>query len=89
MPSVSSIINRVKKEVQIHEDYLNYLINSELDIIREQILANSIKANKEEILNKISDVIIKNSKSSFVILLMGQGLYYILALGVRLFLAHI
>ena len=63
MPSVSSIINKVKREVQIHENYLNYLINSELDLIREQILDNGIKANKEKILNKISDAIIKKSKS--------------------------
>ena len=43
MPSVSSIINKVKREVQIHENYLNYLINSELDVAREQILDNGIK----------------------------------------------
>ena len=53
MPSVSSIINKVKREVQIHENYLNYLINSELDVIREQVLDNGIKTNKEEILIKI------------------------------------
>ena len=38
MPSVSSIIKEVKREVQIHENYLNHLINSELDVIREKIL---------------------------------------------------
>ena len=43
MPSVSSIINKVKREVQIHENYLNYLINSELDVTRQQILDNGIK----------------------------------------------
>ena len=43
MPSVSSIINKVKREVQIHENYLNYLINLELDVIREKILDNGIK----------------------------------------------
>ena len=58
MPSVSSIINKVKREVQIHENYLNYLINSELDVTREQILDNGIKTNKEEILNEISDLYI-------------------------------
>ena len=45
MPSVTSIINKVKREVQIHENYLNYLINSELDVTREQILDNGIKIN--------------------------------------------
>ena len=55
MPSVSSIINKVKREVQIHENYLNYLINSELDVTRQQILDNGIKTNKEQILNKISE----------------------------------
>ena len=53
MPSVSSIINKVKREVQIHENYLNYLINSELDVTRHQILDNAKKINKEQILNKI------------------------------------
>ena len=89
MPSVSSIINKVKREVQIHENYLNYLINSELDVTREQILDNGIKTNKEEILNKISDAVIKKSKSSFVNIINGTGIVYILALVVHLFLVHI
>ena len=59
MPSVSSVINKVKKEVQIHENYLNRLINLELDAIREKILDNGIKTNKEEILNKFKEKIFK------------------------------
>ena len=74
MPSVSSIINKVKREVQIHENYLNYLINSELDVTRQQILDNGIKINKEQILNKISDAVIKKSKSSFVNIINGTGI---------------
>ena len=74
MPSVSSIINKVKREVQIHENYLNYLINSELDVTREQILDYGIKTNKDEILNKISDAVIKKSKSSFVNIINGTGI---------------
>ena len=62
--------------MQIHENYLNYLINSELDVIRKQILDldNGIKINKKEILNKISDSIIKKSKSSFVNIINGTGI---------------
>ena len=42
MPSVSSIINKVKKRVHIHENYLNYLINSELDVTRKQVLDRGV-----------------------------------------------
>ena len=60
--------------MQIHENYLNHLINSELDVIREKILNNDIKTDKEEILNKISDSVIKKSKSSFVNIINGTGI---------------
>ena len=74
MPSVSSIISKVKRDVQIHENYLNYLINSELDIIREKILDNGIEVDRQEILNKISDAVRKKSKSSFVNIINGTGI---------------
>ena len=89
MPSVSLIINKVKREVQIHENYLNYLINSELDVTREQILDNGIKTNKEEILNKISDAVIKKSKSSFLNIINGTGIVLHTGFGRAPFLVHI
>ncbi len=74
MPSVSSIVNKVKRQVRIHENYLNYLINSELEMMRKQVLEKGVKPNKEEILNQISDVVVKKSKSSLVNIINGTGI---------------
>ena len=37
MPSVTSIINKAKNNLDIHENFLNFLINKELDELRSNI----------------------------------------------------
>jgi len=62
MPSVTSIINEAKNNLDIHENFLNFLINKELDELRSKIINDNYNFDKEEIIKKISKKIIKNSK---------------------------
>ena len=74
IPSVTSIINEAKNNLDIHENFLNFLINKELDELRSKIINDNYAFDKEEIIKEISKKIIKNSKSSFVNIINGTGI---------------
>ena len=50
MPSVTSIVNKTKNNLDIHENFLNFLINKELDKLRLKIINDNYTFDKEEII---------------------------------------
>ena len=74
MPSVTSIINRTKNNLDIHENYLKFLINKELNDLRSKIKNDNYDFDKKEIIKEISKRVIKNSRSSFVNVINGTGI---------------
>ena len=46
MPSVSLIMKAAEGRINIHEDYLKFLINKELDLFRNKITSEGFKIEK-------------------------------------------
>ena len=46
MPSVTSIINEAKNNLDIHENFLNFLINKDLDELRSKIINDNYNFDK-------------------------------------------
>ena len=59
LPSINLIIERLKNKLNIHEDYLKFLINNELEYFRSRILNEGLEIGKEEIAAKIIERIEK------------------------------
>ena len=47
LPSVSLIIEKAKGRLNIHENYLELLINKELDHLRNKIVSEDLKIEKD------------------------------------------
>ena len=59
LPSVNYIIERSKDKLNIHEDYLKFLINSELEYFRSRIINKGLELGINEIAGKIIKTIEK------------------------------
>ena len=46
LPSVNFIIEKSKDKLNIHEDYLKFLINSELEYFRSKIINKGLELGK-------------------------------------------
>ena len=74
LPSISSIIERSRGKLNIHEDYLKLLINNELKYFRTKILNKDLEIGKDEITVKIIKRIEKKGKSSIKNVINGTGI---------------
>ena len=74
LPSVNFIIERSKDKLNIHEDYLKFLINSELEYFRSKIINKGLELGKDEIAGKIIKKIEKKGRSSIKNVINGTGI---------------
>ena len=74
LPSVSLIIEKAKGRLNIHENYLKSLINKELDHIRNKIVSEDLKIEKDQIIDSIISNISNKAYSSLVNIINGTGI---------------
>ena len=74
LPSINIIIERSKHKLNIHEDYLKFLINNELEYFRSKILNEGLEIGKDEIAGKIIKRIEKKGRSSIKNIINGTGI---------------
>ena len=74
LPSVNFIIERSKDKLNIHEDYLKFLINSELEYFRSKIINKGLELGKDEIAGKIIKKIEKKGRFSIKNVINGTGI---------------
>ena len=53
LPSINLIIERSMDKLNIHEDYLKFLINNELEYFRSKIINEGLEIGKDEVVGKI------------------------------------
>ena len=73
-PSVSLIIEKAKGRLNIHENYLKLLINKELDHLRNKIVSEDLKIEKDQIIDSIISNISNKASSSLVNIINGTGI---------------
>ena len=81
MPSVSLIMKEAEGRINIHEDYLKFLINKELDLFRNKITSEGFKIEKDQIVNEIIREVSKKSSSTLVNIINGTGIVLHTGLG--------
>ena len=74
LPSVREVLLSVKDKSSIHEDYIKYLINHELDIIRLKIVKNDYSNIPKNLLHYISKKVIMKSTKSLKSIINGTGI---------------
>ena len=67
--------------INIHEDYLKFLINKELDLFRNKITSEGFKIEKDQIVNEIIREVSKKSSSTLVNIINGTGIVLHTGLG--------
>ena len=81
LPSINLIIERLKGKLDIHENYLKFLINNELEYFRSKILNEGLEIGKDEIVGKIINRIEKKSRYSIKNIINGTGIVLHTGLG--------
>jgi len=74
LPSVSLIMKKVTRRLNIHENYLKLLINKELELFRDQIISEDLSINKDEIIDIIIAKVGDKVSSSLVNIINGTGI---------------
>ena len=74
LPSVSLILKKVEGQLNIHENYLKFLINKELEFFRDQIISEDLSINKDELVDIIIDSVNDKVSSSLVNIINGTGI---------------
>ena len=74
LPSINLIMERSKDKLDIHEDYLKFLINDELEYFRKKIINEGLEIGKDEIAGKIIKRIEKKGRSSIKNIINGTGI---------------
>jgi len=74
LPSVSLIMKKVTRRLNIHENYLKLLINKELELFRDQIISEDLSINKDEIIDVIIAKVGDKVSSSLVNIINGTGI---------------
>ncbi len=74
LPSVNKVLLYVQQRTTLHEDYLKYLINSELTLMRSKIVENKIQQDKEEIFSYIANRILSSTSKKLTNLINGTGI---------------
>ena len=73
-PSVHQVLLELNGNILLHEDYIKYIINSELTKIRANIRKGKLSKTKRELLSHIASQILLQSASKLVNVINGTGI---------------
>ena len=73
-PSVHQVLLELNGNILLHEDYIKYIINSELTKIRANIRKGKLSKTKRELLSHISSQVLLQSASKLVNVINGTGI---------------
>lgn len=73
-PSVHQVLLELNGNMLLHEDYIKYIINSELTKIRANIRKGKLSKTKRELLSHIASQILLQSASKLVNVINGTGI---------------
>ena len=73
-PSVHQVLLELNGNMLLHEDYIKYIINSELTKIRANIRKGKLSKTKRELLSHISSQVLLQSASKLVNVINGTGI---------------
>ncbi len=73
-PSVHQVLLELKGNMLLHEDYIKYIINSELTKIRANIRKGKLSKTKRELLSHIASQVLLQSASKLVNVINGTGI---------------
>ena len=73
-PSIHQVLLELNGNILLHEDYIKYIINSELTKIRANIRKGKLSKTKRELLSHIASQVLLQSASKLVNVINGTGI---------------
>ncbi|MBT3180010.1 MAG: L-seryl-tRNA(Sec) selenium transferase [Candidatus Marinimicrobia bacterium] len=73
-PSVHQVLLEVKQDIYVHEDYIKFIINSELSKIRDTIKKGKLSKTKDELVKYIVSQVWLRSAPNLVNIINGTGI---------------
>ena len=73
-PSVHQVLLELNDDILLHEDYIKYIINSELTKIRANIRKGKLSKTKRELLSHIASQVLLQSAPKLVNVINGTGI---------------
>ena len=73
-PSVYQVLLELNRDILLHEDYIKYIINSELTKIRANIRKGELSKTKGELLSHIASQVLLQSAPKLVNVINGTGI---------------
>ena len=73
-PSVHQVLLELNRDILLHEDYIKYIINSELTKIRVNIRKGKLSETKVELLSHIASQVLLQSAPQLVNVINGTGI---------------
>lgn len=74
LPSMHQVILEVNNNISLHDDYLKYIVNKELDKLRDLIKTGKVSKTKTELLNQLVSKVWIESSSKLVNVINGTGI---------------
>ncbi|SVD86027.1 uncharacterized protein METZ01_LOCUS438881, partial [marine metagenome] len=74
LPSVHQVLLEIKDDISLHNNYLKFIINKELDKIRGEIKEGEISKSPQELLVYIIDRVLIESAPQLVNIINGTGI---------------
>ena len=74
LPSVHQVLLEVNSDIEIHEDYLKFIINKVLNQLRGAIKTGSIQKTKDELFKQIVTKVWIESAPRLVNVINGTGI---------------
>ena len=74
LPSVHQVLLEVNSDIEIHEDYLKFIINKVLNQLRGAIKTGSIQKTKDELFKQIATIVWIESAPRLVNVINGTGI---------------
>ena len=74
LPSVSLILEKIKGQLNFHENYLKLLINRELDFLRHKIISEDMAIDKEKAIDIVTTKVKDKASFSLLNIINGTGI---------------
>ncbi len=74
IPSVNKVLLELKKDINLHDRYLKFLIYEEIDIIKEEIKNGLLQKSSKELFLRIKKEVFSRSKPNLVNIINGTGI---------------
>ena len=74
IPSVDKVLLEVKKNINLHDKYLKFLIYEEIDIIKEEIKNGLLEESSKELFLRIKKGVLSRSTPNLVNIINGTGI---------------